>query len=173
MSHLKKLNGWQRLWVVLACLWTIFSLVILGPDLKSAGNFDFYAELEKEKALLTIKAALILEENELEDRRRTDQYSYGDGHQFYLKKLLGADDILRNDYRGKSYGEVIKSFEDKYGKKIDSASVQKKAESNVSERIYENRKNLLLPAVGIWLIPIIFIYLAGLSVAWIFRGFRQ
>ena len=172
MSNLK-FNGWQRLWIVLACIWAIFLLVILGSDLRSAINFDFYAELEKEKALLMIEAALNLEGEELKRREERGEYQFGERHQLYLKQQRGADDILRNDYQGKSNVQVIKSIEDKYGKKIDSLSFQQKAEFNVSERNAENWKKLLFAAFWLWLTPIIFLYLSGLSVAWIVRGFRR
>ena len=141
------LNGWQRLWIVT-------SVILLGI-------FMFYSYLHywPEKNQVQYEWAL-----ELVDLVSKHNEFSQDEFELYSKyKDIPKDEFINkftNKYiEDNRYSESVKNINEKYNKLIKS--------------LWKKKIKIILLSLLSWLLSIIFIYVFGFSICWIYRGFKK
>lgn len=138
-----KLNGWQRLWIV-------FSLIYLAIIiLFTWTTWPTKKQIENLWVYSTIDAI-----------KEPNDYSYQ----------------IRESYKDISDRELIKKINAKYGEipgfkeKLNEIDIkyQKKIQSLGNERL----KNVRIAFMA-WSIPLVILYLLGLAIGWIYKGFKK
>lgn len=154
-----RLNGWQRLWIVVAILYAFLVLAIATTEYPNRSRID---DAWARQVIATIESAIASE----------------------LK--IGYVNVRdKDDFRNKSDIEIAERFSKgayEIRKDGDATSYQIHAAQLVKE-LNEKRTHDLegLPTerakfLGIaflsWAIPLLAIYLIGVMVAWVIRGFK-
>jgi hypothetical protein len=156
-----RLNGWQRLWIVVAVLYLLVAAGVVAALLPTRSQiYGSWAD-----AALQVAG---------EDLRRTQQYPW---QEWELRELLfskltaeelvqkitdGARKMDLNDPTNKDrarYKEEILRLESTYRPRLDALST-------------ERAKVVGWGVLG-WAGPLAILYGFGLAVAWVDRGFRQ
>lgn len=145
----RRLNGWQRLWVVLA---VIYLLPVVGFTI---ALFPKQRDLVSSRVYDSIRAVG-------EYREKNDS-----GFRFE-----GAFSFRAKYYSDISDDEIIKGLHEKWGSKVDFSKIEVEYKQKLDALPAERAK-----AVGIallaWLVPVLAVYVLGLAVTWIIRGFRR
>ena len=162
MTLIGKLNGWQRLWVVVSALYgfaVIAGAVALAPkeqDIMSAWVWDVLRVLE-------------------EDIKRTS------GKQISVSQLKDAE-----RFRGKTEEQIVREVT-RGAKEIDLQIPEKKDLGQYKkavldlEKSYEEKLSALPAkqrehagiAFAIWLLPVLAVLGLGYAIGWIYRGFKR
>ena len=138
-----KLNGWQRLWIVVAVIYlvvvcvTTFSLMPNESEIKRSWASDII------------------------DFVKTHDKS---------SQHLSTWEIL-NAYSDLRYEEIIKRMKKKYST-FEYMEIDKKYEDKLANLGWERTKVASIGFL-FWLVPVILAYVLGLAVGWIYRGFRE
>jgi hypothetical protein len=138
-----KLNGWQRLWVVLGIIY--FAVVVaftfsVWPSESKIENSWVYSLIEKTK--------------DPNDYTYQIRDAYKDISDKELIRRINAKYSLNQDYK-----EIVSSINLKYQGELQSLR---------KEQIKTTAMALI-----IWLLPVAIVYLLGLSIAWIYKGFKN
>ena len=146
-----KLNGWQRLLVVVTALWTIPVVTLTGSEYGkiSSAKIDWY-RLAKE----------------IEHYEKKGKWPEG--------MLIWHDEIIPSTSESKKIYQTYKSEKNQRTNLAPrGATLSKEIESLARiERNTRKRKETLLLGFGFLIIPPVFLYLLGISIAWIIRGFK-
>lgn len=156
-----KLNGWQRLWVVVA---SIYFVVVFGF---AAATFPDGASLESERATLAVEAALDAQVNAAhalgDDRAELDA----------LRNLkMGAARVRSEAYGDLTNAEIIQRLRAKFDGKADFTALDEKMRRD-TERLRDDRSKFIFQAIAWWVIPALVLYVLGVAIGWIVRGFRN
>jgi hypothetical protein len=170
----RRLNGWQRLWVVFCVLDFIAtaSFVILTLP---AGS-----EYERKRVLDSIN--LVSRHNAFLQRVEAAGFSKGEIEQ-YLSKGGKLDDGRPIEYepadtiRAKYHAdlndeEILARLHTNYIKKVDFSAVEADYQKRMAW-LRGDRLRLILCAFLIWCGTGLGLYGFGFSLAWVIRGFRQ
>ena len=156
-----QLNGWQRLWVVVA---SVYFLVVCGFG---AATFPDGAYLEAERAKFAIELAL---------RAQVDAAHVGGDERAELNALRdlekGAARVRHEAYGDLTDTELVQRIRAKSDGKVDITALNEK-EKRDAERIRNDRLKSIYRAVGWWAIPVLALYVLGSAIGWIVRGFRN
>jgi hypothetical protein len=140
---MKKLGGWYRLWVVISLIYLLIVSLFAWLD------WPKQSKIEKIWAYDLINVI-----------KEPGQYSYE----------------IRLEYSDMSDKELIKRIQDKFGedikykKLIDEVNQQN---LNKIDKLFDEQKEAFFTAFLWWIIPIMFLYLLGVAVGWIYRGFKS
>ena len=145
--NMGKLNGWQRLWIVVAVIYLVVVCVI-----------TFFL-IPKEREIRRSWASDIIDVVKTHDKSLQDQNTW---------------EIL-DSYSDLSYEEIIKAIKKKHStidSTLDYIEIDKKYEDKLANLGWEQIK---LASIGFlyWLVPVILAYVMGLALGWIYRGFRE
>jgi len=77
--------------------------------------------------------------------------------------------IRYESYRDLTDDEIISKGYKKYGSVIDFSTIDKEFENKSKNFLYR----FFLIAFAVWIVPVVVIYILGLSIGWIIRGFRE
>lgn len=149
MNRFKNLNGWQRLWAVLSILYIIpvvAVVVVSFPNLEEINSSRVYASLTA-----------------VADYRKTSEPDF---------RWEGAYSVRTTFYRDLSDKEIIERIQEKWGGKVNLASIDAKYQAKVNDLTVQQSKSIGFGVLA-WLIPVISVYLLGLALAWIMQGFRK
>lgn len=138
-----KLNGWQRLWVVLSI--TYFAIVVaftfsLWPNESKIENCWVYS--------------LIDETKDPNDYTYQIRDAYKDISDKELIRRINAKYSSNQDYK-----EILNSINLKYQSELQS--------------LWKEQIKTIAIALMAWLLPIATVYLLGLSIGWIYKGFKN
>ena len=154
MNALSKLNGWKRLWLLLAAIWTVPVAVFTFTELPN----------ETESGIKSRWASEII------DLRR--KY-HGQGESMAAYRQL--------KYGNASDEEIIHPSGHPSGK-FDLSSAIPVAEAEQINQQYESKlaqlankspSKVVLIGFVVWLIPLVTIYVLGLAIYWVYVGFRR
>ncbi len=145
---MRKLNGWQRLWVVLSAIYLL-----------AVGIVTTLVFMPKEELI-----------------KRAWAYDLIDvvrDHDTSLRsKTTGG---ILNQYSDLSYDEIISRVQKKHSKPnmiAEYTVINKKYEDRLANLGKEKIKGVSIGFL-FWLVPVILVYVLGLAAGWIYRGFRQ
>jgi len=82
--------------------------------------------------------------------------------------LIDLRKIRYESYRDLTDDEIISKGYKKYGSVIDFSTIDKEFENKSKNFLYR----FFLIAFAVWIVPVVVIYILGLSTGWIIRGFR-
>lgn len=156
-----KLNGWQRLWVVVA---SIYFLIVCGFG---AATFPNGASLESERASLAIGAVLRAQVDAAHARgdERDELNALRD-----LEK--GSTQIRLEAYSDLTNAEIIQRLRAKFDGKVDFTALDEKAKRD-TERLRNDRSEFIYKAAAWWVVPVLALYALGSAIGWIIHGFRD
>jgi hypothetical protein len=156
MKFIHKMNGWQRLWVLLATLYLVPVAIFTIPELPTESS------IRREWA-----------HDLLEALRRHDLIP-GSTSDYRREVFKDANDEEVIDKVRKAVSRMREEAKEKEFAVLEN-------EIGTLEKQYQDRlSGLLLRQLGIigmgvlfWLIPAIFLYLVGVGVGWVYRGFKE
>jgi hypothetical protein len=156
-----RLNGWQRLWVVLSGLYFLAVCtfaVLTFPDGES---------LSRESANLAVEIAL-------QAQGKSAQTA---GDQRALLNAMrdleyGAARVRAEAYGDLSDTELIQRIRAKWEGQANFAPLNEKLRRD-TKRIRDRRFNFALQALVWWIIPVLMVYALGWATAWVVRGFQN
>ncbi len=145
---MRRLNGWQRLWVVLSAIY----LLVVG----------------------TVTTLVFMPNEELIMRAWAyDLIDVVKAHDPSLRNKVPGE--ILNQYGGLSYDEIIGKVQKKYStpNMIVAYTVINK---NYEEKLANfGKEKIKVVSIGFlfWLDPVILFYVLGLAVGWAYRSYRQ
>lgn len=138
-----KLNGWQRIWVVLSVIYFVIVVVFtytVWPTESKIDNSWVYSLIDKTK--------------DPNDYTYQIRDAYKDISDKELIKRINAKYSTNQDYK-----EILNEINLKYQGELQS--------------LWKNQFRTTGIALVAWLLPIAIVYLLGLSVGWIYKGFKN
>ena len=143
---------------------SIYFLAVCGF---AVALFPDGASLESERATLAVEAALRAQVNaahELGDDRAELNA---------LRNLkAGAAQVRSEAYGGLTDAEIVQRIREKFDGKADFTALDEKVKHD-AEHLRNDRSKFIFQAVAWWVIPAVVLYLLGLAIGWIVRGFRN
>lgn len=147
-----KLNGWQRIWVVLSIIYFLVVITVSGFIIN-----DVRPSSVKIKKDYSYKFKLSLMANS-DFRGLLD-----DAKQIVIERLLNNDEILNKFGHKKHLNNKFLDIKEQY--KNELSELNKK-------QLHFFIKSIVIFLL-VWLIPICLIYVFGLSVRWVINGFTS
>ena len=155
-----KLSGWKRLWLVLAVIYLIpVAALTVGQIPKKSGIMRQWAidviEVDKNSDS-SISNVSTLEILSLFEKR-------GHSYQDIINKLTDV---------------ILKGIEDKDGSKwvklADKLKLKELREQYTEKLANLNRDRVRIAGIGFlfWIVPVVIVYILGLTVKWIYMGFK-
>lgn len=145
----KHFNGWQRLWVLLIALYLVPVVVFTTDAMPKASN---YAQTRLHESIDVT------------------------GHYLETIKLgytfEGSYTVRQKYYSDLTDDEVIERLHTKYKDIIDFTRIESKYYRMIDELSIKQVK-VVGYALLWWLIPSVVLYLFGIAVIWVIRGFRS
>jgi hypothetical protein len=150
MTDVRRVGGWHRLWIVLSAIYFVLVLVIAGvlfPESKPG--------ISQEERL----------------KRSSDLVAQ------FLKAnpdFAKQPPILPSEYGGRpvdrsKFPDEVARLHAKYRGRVDFSSIEDAvAPSNTVERL-----RYIGVAFLTWLVPVVVLYVLGLAVRWVFKGFTE
>jgi hypothetical protein len=156
-----KLNGWQRLWIVLS------GIYFLAVGSYGVLAFPDGADLEKGRAILAVELSL----KALADSAQAT----GD-----VRSELNALRAMKDGpvrIRSEIYGdlkdaELINRARAKFDGKVDFSALDKR-ETDDADRLHHDRLEHVVRCVAWWIVPLLLLYALGYAIGWVIRGFRR
>lgn len=157
-----KTNGWQRLWIVTSVLYLCVTIPITFAKI----DWPETTNIEKEFVNATY---LLIDE--------------ADGKEIKIDITLLVEEFIRRGLLANPETEVDTMMAEKdwvglaerailkNKNKINFSEIRNTYDSDL-EKITSERKEIVLFCVVIWFVPIVVLYLLGLSIRWIVRGFK-
>ena len=168
MMNLKKLNGWQRLWVVLSAAWLVIVVIMAGGDTLST-TAKLSDQLETEKADTTELWAeytikLVWANPNV---RAKSPFGFVPDVESVRQKYSELDDVefaerYQRDYPEVNFAQI-------------NAEVEKTIQRLGSEHRQAREKIVLensVFALLVWIVPSALAYVFALGVGWVWRGFK-
>jgi hypothetical protein len=146
---LERLNGWQRLWIVLS---VIYLIVVVAFVIAVMPRASHYARSRLYNSIDTVGRYL---------ERDDASFRYEGGWTMRTKYYADLSDE-----------QVLAKLHDKYKDKVDFDPVESEYRRKMNRRLLEQAQTFGI-ALLFWLIPVVALYILGVGVAWIIRGFRQ
>lgn len=167
---IKKLNGWQRLWVVVSGLYLCFVGVYVTLTLPTPANIPhsqaFYDQLRPElKKNIIVTSPLA--EYELIPIKPIDP------HEKKTQKKLQEEwvDAEPLDHVTLPNGHVLYFLSSLPER--DKTEVKQDYWRIIEKEAREKQLQYIFMALYFWAGPVIILYVLGWSVGWIYRGFRE
>ena len=156
MNLIQKLNGWQRLWVLLAALYLVPVAIFTIPELPTESS------IRREWAYDLLEA---LRRHDLipgstSDYRR-EVFKDADDEEV-IDKVHKAVSIMRKEDKEKKLAVLVNEI----------GTLEKQYQDRLSGLLL---RQLAIIGIGIlfWLMPAVFVYLVGVGVGWVYRGFKE
>jgi len=142
---LLKLNGWQRLWVVVSLLYLI-AVVIFTIALMPKRS-----DRQQVWVSQTINAVRVVD--------KSVDYPYE----------------VRNAFKDLSDDELVRRLQAKYSKapyNLEFRSIDERHEKSLQDLSKDQAKSMGLGLLA-WIVPSVVLYMLGWSIGWIYRGFQS
>lgn len=149
--ELNRLNGWQRLWLLLAVLW-LPSVVFIA-----ATFFPTEAQWRVEASIEEIKL------NQEKQLKRDEIFAHCDN--------LGAKRLLDLDICLQAHRQQLDNLRPGHG--LFAESLKGYVERRISEHLLSEQVEAAGKGVALWVVPIGLLYVLGMGVAWIRKGFKS
>lgn len=187
-----KLNGWHRLWILLSASYFILVTSYVILEFPKAEDIPHQSELYKK---LSKKSAGMIWPATHEDALALGV----DVSELYKEAVgSGLPDYVRKAFSWEDYQEAIRTgrheagndnqidfhpiiempnkhtieFKNKLSKE-DMNAASKEYWLGIEEKTIEKRLHFMFYAFLSWIIPCMLVYVAGRSIHWVYRGFRQ
>lgn len=144
-----KLNGWQRLWIVITILYLI--PVVIGT----------MSYLPKREEILSSRTYAAIDA--VAEYRKVNESDF---------RWDGAYSVRTTFYANLDDDQVFARLSEKWGSKVNLAVIEAEHQKRLDALPVAKAKIVGLGLLC-WLIPAILVYVLGLSVAWIIQGFRH
>lgn len=161
-SMMKRLNGWQRLWIVLSALYAILVVLFTANSIAESEHYS-----DSTRASYALKAFADHPQNKqietlpLEKRRELAI----DSSRARLRLAGEHQEDRQTDE------EFVRSLSEKWRGSIDFSGIEAE-----NQKMMEQFSLVRVKAIGYgflaWATPVALLYILGLSVGWIARGFR-
>ena len=145
MKFLSRLNGWQRLFLVLSGLYLIFVSFFTGIA------FPTKSESQSNRVFDTVNLIKKYRPNE-----------FGELWTYEVR-----DRVLKSG-ADRWFGEVHMQFQGQ----IDFSSIEEEHKNNIQNPPRQQR-TLIVYGIAFWIIPVVTVYVAGFLIAWIVKGFKS
>jgi len=143
-----KLNGWQRLWVVLSIAYLPVIVIFATETWVDESRYSQTRVIDS----LELVRDILQKENP--------------------SKILPNSYNLRFDfYKDLSDEDIIQALHRKYSDQADFSQVEREYRGNVENLPMENLKRVGVGSL-VWLGPVVTVYVFGLAFVWIRNGFR-
>ena len=156
-----KTNGWQRLWIVISVLYLCAVIVIdimIWPKT---------AHIEKQ--FLNATYQLIYEaEGKKEKYKFTDIVEEANRRGLFSNPKDEKEQMMA----GENWVALAERAISKYNDKINFANIRNTYDFGL-RKVNSERKEIVLFSVIFCFLPVVALYLLGLSIRWIIRGFKQ
>lgn len=147
----KKLNGWQRLWILIISLYLTF--VLYFASISFPNKSDLYREW----------AYSILDLEKKHDKS-INSLSNWEIREAYTKKGITDEKFIE---RLKE-----KSIEKPPDYQSEFAEIEKKHSAKII-KLKGKQIRYTVNALLIWFLPSSLIYILGISIAWVYKGFKK
>jgi hypothetical protein len=90
---------------------------------------------------------------------------------FLFESIKRPDFIkMRYDYyNDMTDSRIIQKSKEKYGNEIDFNNIEK----NIEQNIKNFRNKTIVIAFLVWIVPVLILYLLGVSIGWVIKGFKK
>lgn len=160
---MKRLNGWQRLWIVLSVLYAIPVTVLTVSSI--ADSEDPWNNTRTGSTLRALASHPESEKIKVMPLEKQRELAI-DSARARLRLAGGSDGHSQTNE------EFVRDISQKWAHVIDFSAIE--AEQN---KMIEQRSTARTKSIGYgflaWVAPIALVYLLGLSFGWIVRGFRD
>ena len=174
---MKKLNGWQRLWIIFSVIYgsavVVFSIIGFpdGLNYEHQRLYDSINAVSKYDETYKLLKKAGFSEKEIEDHvsegNKLEEHNLPGGYE-----LETPQDIRRKYYSDLSDNEILAKLREKYQEKVNFNKIDDEYIKNMNILKKERIRYIGL-AFLTWLLPLIAIYLFGLSINWVIKGFRE
>ncbi len=148
--QIKKLNGWQRLWILTSLIYLAVVVFVAAVDFPSPwkteiAQGEILENLSTKTLLLMRSAGKFADENGRIDPENVITIKFPN------KTVIVPPDTKQSDldYVNKDYCNTVIKLTNK------------------------KRISFIGTMVAVWLIPCVAVYALGLSIHWVYRGFRK
>jgi len=141
-----RLNGWQRLWILLSALY--LALVVVAAIAKMPRSSDYintrvHASIDAVGKYMEVS---------------TPGYTYE-----------GSYAVRQKHYADLSDEQILDRLHTKFAGKVDLEPIDRE----YKQKMQAEQATFLGYAVASWLGPITLLYAIGAAIAWVIRGFRR
>ena len=147
--NIRKLNGWQRLWVLLSIIYFVVVLLLTVALYPSRSGYE---ELRVLKSLDLVGKYL---------ERNNKGYKYEGAWVTKLKYFKNYTDE-----------QIISRLHSKFKGKVDFTRIEK-VYLHDKDNYWKYELMYLGVMLLVWVLPISLIYLLGLGIKWVIRGFKD
>lgn len=144
---LDKLNGWQRLWILVSAIYLVIVMITVCVNWPTENNTKITGD-EIAKFLTTKSLNIIIKDKEQTDGLKAfkEMKSFGTGATMTLSQSTTQKELeyLGNDINGA-----------------------------IAKILYKVRIWYVIRALIAWIIPCLVVYALGLSLNWVYRGFKK
>ena len=156
-----KINGWQRLWIVLSVLY-LFPVIAVAVSIWPKSTHI-------EKRFLNKTFELIYE---FEGKNKKDKISNIVEEANRRGLFNNPKDEKEELMAAENWVALAELAIVKHKGKIKFSEVRNTYEMEL-KKVTAKRKRIVLFSPLIWFLPVVVLYILGLSVRWIIRGFKQ
>ncbi|GEM_PF-1743180 len=163
-----KLNGWQRLWVLVSIIYLIPVVFITLSALPTKNQIyqEWYYEIFRYA-------------KHYSDFQNISSYDYQVSHEnlsiyeliqsieLQLKPVPNQDMVLANSNIKIPYDVLVHQYND------NVISIHDKYTNDLNKLHINQAKIALTCLVILWIIPLLIIYLLGKAIGWVYRGFKS
>lgn len=156
-----KINGWQRLWIVLSILY-LFAVIVVAAMVWPQST-------QIEKRFLNETYGLIDE-----SEGKNEKYKFTDFvEEANQRGLFNSPKDEKEELRAaENWLALAERAISKHKGKINFSEVRNAYKMDLRE-VNAERKQVVLFSLLFWFLPVVTLYTLGLSVRWIIRGFKQ
>lgn len=147
-----RLNGWQRMWVVLSALYFLLVIFIAIPTFPTQKDIVITRLANATDAIYVYRKANDATFDELDELAKFDDFV----------------DAYHEDQTG---DKSIKVMQETWGSKVDFSDVETEYRQQIDALLMDQAKSIGVTLLA-WFIPVVAVYLLGFGVAWIASGFR-
>jgi hypothetical protein len=148
---LHRLNGWQRLYLLVAVLWLPGAIFLAGRD--------FPTEVQW-RAVASRQSYALMQEEEAE-AKKVDQHC----------RDMPSDEML------KSFQCYKDTALERRNVKTNYSDLRKHLNTELERRIEEELATEQFKSIGksaaLWIVPLVLLYLLGMAIGWVRKGFAS
>lgn len=189
-----KLNGWQRLWIIISVLWFFTLSVVFYDSLPSAKSINIFDIVERlpDKALKVLSKPVISVDLQKKIASfRKDNPEYKNVEDVDLIETIYKNEYAKEMSRDAFYLQLKDSW--KFNPEIkriplingtdvtlapdtspsDIVYMSESANAAINAQLNKVRISFALKMLALWAVPCAALYLFGLTLNWVYKGFKK
>jgi len=161
---MQRLNGWRRLWIVLSVLYAAAVVIFVANTVSDSDNYS-----DRMSASYTLQAFADLPQ----DLPQIKALSLDNQREFAIDKARARRSLKegRSHADNQTDEEFVRGISKKWEGLIDFARIDAERQTRL-EQLTSSKLEQIGYGFLAWVVPVVLVYILGLSVGWIIGGFR-